>query len=138
VFDGSPDKTKKARKKDRYIHEVNISTYPPQEANKTGEVHEHWGFISDDRKRAVLVMRQFHQEGFVNQYRLSEAGGTAGRIVFDSEGFENFDNQWRARESYEFLSADEFVETFELAGPGRQFKVYSKSHFRRVLSATSF
>lgn len=26
----------------RYIHETSTSTYPPQEKNKNGEVHEHW------------------------------------------------------------------------------------------------
>jgi hypothetical protein len=49
----------------RYLHEKNVSTYPAQEKNKTGEVHEHWSLISHDRERRVLVLRQFHQEGFV-------------------------------------------------------------------------
>jgi hypothetical protein len=29
------------------------------------------------------------------------------------------------------ISPDEFVETFELAAPGKQFQVYSRNHFRR-------
>jgi len=51
----------------RFLHERNISTYPPQEKNPKGEVHEHWTMFSYDRARNSLVMRQFHQEGFVNQ-----------------------------------------------------------------------
>src|SRR5687767_14944755 len=35
--------------KDRFLHEKNVSTYPPQEKNKAGEVHEHWSFFSYDR-----------------------------------------------------------------------------------------
>jgi hypothetical protein len=44
----------------RFLHETNVSTYPPQDRNKAGEVHQHWGFISHDRARGRLVMRQFH------------------------------------------------------------------------------
>jgi len=53
-------------------------------------------------------------------------------LVFESETFENFSNAWKARESYEFLSDDEFIETFELAPPDKSFQVYSRNHFKRV------
>jgi hypothetical protein len=117
--------------KDRYLHEKNVSTYLPR-GNSRGEVHEHWSFFSYDRTRKLLVLRQFHQEGFVNRYTLNEQLSTAGKLVFESEQFENFDNQWRARETYEISSADEFVEIFELAAPGKSFTLYSRNHFRRV------
>jgi hypothetical protein len=29
------------------------------------------------------------------------------------------------------LNADEFTETFELAAPGKEFEVYTESHFKR-------
>ncbi|MND02594.1 hypothetical protein D3C83_220290 [compost metagenome] len=57
-------------------------------------------------------------------------------MVFDSESFENFDNSWKARETYDFVSPDEFVETFELAPPGKPFEVYSRNRFRRVGAKT--
>ncbi|MGH9311606.1 MAG: hypothetical protein ACRD1S_00265 [Vicinamibacterales bacterium] len=117
---------------DRYLHEKNVSTYPPQEANKTGEVHEHWSFFSYDRGRKTLVLRQFHQEGFVNQYALNTAESRRGKLVFDTERFENFDNGWRGRETYEIRSVDEFVETFELGAPGKTLQVYSRNHFMRA------
>lgn len=116
---------------DRYLHESNVSTYPPQEANRTGEVHEHWSLFSHDKARKVVVLRQFHQEGFVNQYVLNPQASGPGRLVFESESFENFDARWRARETYDFSAPDEFVETFELAAPGQEFEVYSRNHFRR-------
>ncbi len=118
--------------KDRFIYEKNISTYPPQEKNPKGEVHEHWSLISYDRIRKVLVMRQFHQEGFVNQYTLNPAASTTKNLVFDSERFENYDNNARARETLEVISPNEFVETFELGDPGKPLQVYSKNRFTRA------
>ncbi len=118
--------------KDRYLHEKNVSRYPPQEKNKAGEVHVHWSFISYDRARATLVLRQFHQEGFVNQYVVNKPQTTAKKLVFDSERFENYDNDARARETYDIISGDEFVETFEMGDPGKPLEVYSRTHFKRV------
>ena len=117
---------------DRFIQERNTSTYAPQPKNAKGEVHEHWSFISYDRARKALVLRQFHQEGFVNQYvqRLQDSAST--KLIFESEALENLDARWRARETYEVLGANEFTETFELAEPGKPFQVYSKNHFKRV------
>lgn len=115
----------------RYIQESNTSTYPPQEKNKKGEVHEHSGMFSYDRQRKLLVLRQFHIEGFVNTYRQSAEAG-ADKLVFDSESFENFSNAWKARETYEFSGDDHFVETFELAPPGKPFQVYSRTELKRV------
>jgi hypothetical protein len=117
---------------DRFIHERNVSTYPPQERNKPGEVHEHWSLLSYDRARKALVLRQFHQEGFVNQFVSYLQANEPGKLVFASEAFENLDSKWRARETYQVISADEFIETFELAEPGKEFQVYSKNHFKRV------
>jgi hypothetical protein len=38
---------------------------------------------------------------------------------------------WRAKESYVFEGTDAFTETFELAEPGKEFAVYSKTRFTR-------
>jgi hypothetical protein len=115
----------------QFIRENNTSTYPAQEKNQRGEVHEHVGFLSYDKGRKLIVLRQFHIESFVNQYVLDPAASSATRVVFVSERFENLSNEWRAREIYDIVSADEFFETFELAEPGKPFQVYSKNHFRR-------
>ena len=65
---GSVKRTYRFVLDDKFLHEHNVSTYPPQEKNEKGEVHEHWSFFSLDRARQALVLRQFHQEGFVIQY----------------------------------------------------------------------
>jgi hypothetical protein len=116
---------------ERFLHENNVSVYAPQPANPSGETHRHWSLFSYDRQRNALVLRQFHQEGFVNQYVLNAAESKPGKLVFDSESFENFDNRWKARETYEIRSIDEFVETFELGEPGQKLEVYSRNHFKR-------
>ena len=116
----------------RFIHESNTSRYPPQERNKSGEVHEHWGIFSYDKVRKALVLRQFHVEGFVNTYRRAVVAEDPAKLIFESETFENFSNSWKARETYEFVSDDEFIETFELAPPGKAFELYSRNHFKRV------
>ena len=105
-------------------------THPRRETE--GEVHEHWSFISYDRARKALVLRQFHVESFVIQYAMNPEKSSPTTLVFESEWFENFNNKWRARETYEIASRDAFTETFELAGPDKPFEVYSKNYFRRV------
>jgi hypothetical protein len=69
---------------DRFIHERNTSTYPPQEQNEQGEVHQHWSFLSYDRRGKTLVLRQFHTEGFVNQYRHAAQHSSATRVVLST------------------------------------------------------
>jgi hypothetical protein len=120
----------------KFLHEQNVSTYPPQPKNPKGETHEHWAFFSYDRGRKALVFRQFHQEGFVNQYvALPEA--KAGTVVFETEALENLPSGWKARETYEVISPDEFVETFELAEPGAAYKPYSRNRFKRAGGAAA-
>ncbi len=52
-------------------------------------------------------------------------------LVFVTESIENISAGWRARESYRILNNDEFVEVFELAGPGKEFEVYAENRFKR-------
>jgi hypothetical protein len=120
----------------KFLHEENVSIYPPQPKNEKGEVHEHRSFFSYDRARRTLVFRQFHQEGFVNQYVMT-ADSPAGSIVFESEAIENVAPGWKARETYQVVSPDEFVETFELSSGGAPYEVYSQARLKRVRPAVS-
>jgi hypothetical protein len=116
---------------DRFLQETNTSTYPPQEKNKTGEVHHHMSMIGFDAARKRLVFRQFHTEGFVNTY-VEAPGADVKTIVFVTESIENIPTGWRARETYTILNDNEFIERFELAEPGREFELYSEAHLKRV------
>jgi hypothetical protein len=113
------------------LYARNKSTYPRSEQNPDGEVHEEWGFISQDKIRKTFVYRQFHSEGFVNQYVLDYLSEDGKQFSFVSESIENIPTGWRAKETYLVLSADEFTETFELAPPGKDFKVYTQCRLRR-------
>ena len=53
-------------------------------------------------------------------------------VVFESEQIDNLPAEWRARETYELVSNDEFIETFELAAPGKPLETYGKTRLRRV------
>src|SRR5829696_4284862 len=97
----------------RFVRGESRSTYPPQAKNPKGEVHEDISIFSFDRARGSLVLRQFHVEGFVNQY-LQDTSAPDGTVVFTSESIENIPPGWRARETYRFSGADAFEEVFEL------------------------
>ena len=116
---------------DRFIQVRNRSQYDPQPKNPKGEVHDDWGMISFDRGRKQFVLRQFHVEGFVNQFVMSSSSDDGKTFSFTSESIENIPAAWRARETYKLLSADEFVEVFELAEPGKDFEVYVTNNYRR-------
>ncbi len=117
--------------KERFLRVSNKAVYPPQQKNPKGEVHEDLGFIGYDRALKKLTFRQFHIEGFVVQYSLESISDDGRSFVFTSTAIENIGPGWRARETYRFLSNDEFIETFALAGPGKEFETYSETRFRR-------
>jgi hypothetical protein len=116
---------------DRFIHIVHRSFYPPQEKNPKRENHEDIGFFSYDKSTKKFMLRQFHIEGFVNQFAAESISEDRRTIVFVSTAIENIAPGWRARETYRILNDNEFVETFALAEPNHDFNTYSETHFRR-------
>lgn len=116
---------------DKYIHWKNKSIFEPQEKNPIGEVHEDWAFISYDKMRKKFVMRQFHVEGFVNQYVLDSVSSDSKKLIFVSEVIENVPADFRARLTYEIKGESEFFEYFELAQPGKDFMLYTKNHWKK-------
>jgi hypothetical protein len=131
---GQPGIGKSAREyrfvlSNRYLELRNKSTWPVQPKNPKGEIHEDWGMISYDRSRKTLVLRQFHVEGFVNQYVAEPVRD--GVLSFQSEAIENIPAGYRAREIYKITGPNEFVERFEIAEPGKDFELYSETRFKR-------
>ncbi|MDP4292533.1 MAG: hypothetical protein Q8908_15750 [Bacteroidota bacterium] len=115
----------------RYIEVKNKSMWLPKGTSTKGEVHEDWGYISYDNARKIFVLRQFHIEGFVNQYRLESISQDGKSIVFISENIENIPSGWRAKESYHLINDKAFIETFELAEPNKDFTINTKALFTR-------
>jgi hypothetical protein len=135
--DGEPGKGKYERSyhfilNKKFIEIKNKSTYPPTTKNTKGEIHEDIGYISYDKVRKLFVLRQFHVEGFVNQFYLESISSDGKTIVFISESIENISAGWRAREMYQFINDDEFEEIFELATPNAPFEIYTKATLKRI------
>ena len=114
-----------------YVEVRNRSVYPPNERNAKGEMHEDLGIISYDRAKKRFVMRQFHVEGFVNQYVMNIVAPDNKMFGMETESIENIPPGWRAKETYKILNDDEFIEIFELAPPGKEFSTYTENHFKR-------
>ena len=116
----------------KFLKASNETVYPPQQKNPKGEVHEDIGYFSYDHDQKRLVLRQFHVEGFVNEYVQKTVTADGKTLVFETDRIENIPNGWRARETYKIVSQDEYVEVFELAEPQKDFSVYAESHWKRV------
>jgi hypothetical protein len=115
----------------RFIRAQNQSVYQPQDKNPKGETHEDLAVFSVDATRRRAILRQFHVEGFVNQYA-ADLDSEPTKFVFTTEAIENIPPGWRARETYVVLGPDEFEEVFELAGPGKMFELYSRARLKRI------
>lgn len=77
------------------------------------------------------MLCQFHVEGFVNTYALDNISPDGKTIVFVTEQIENIPAGWRAKETYQIISDNEFIETFELAEPDKDFVMYTRATFKR-------
>lgn len=74
----------------------------------------------------TFMLRQFHVESFVIQYRIDSISADKRTIVFISESIENIPSGYRAKETYRLISDNEIEETFEIAEPNKEFAAYSK------------
>lgn len=114
----------------RFLFSRNRSVWAPKKEGEKGEIHEDLGIFSFDRAAKRIVLRQFHVEGFVNEYLL-ESPAAGKPLEFVTTRIENIPAGWRARETYRIVSPDEFIEVFSLAEPGKDFERYSETTFRR-------
>ena len=115
-----------------FLKSQNTSTYAPQPKNLKGEVHQDVGFYSYDKAAKSVVFRQFHVEGYVNQFTASADSLTGDVLAFTTVFIENIPAGYQARESITFHGPDAFEEVFEIAEPGKPFAVYSHNRMRRV------
>lgn len=113
----------------QFIEVKNEAIFKPTEKNPKGEIHTDWGLISFDKQRKVFVFRQFHIEGFVNQYILNQAISTADKLVFETEIIENFVPGVKARWTI-LIQDGNLVETiFDLQMPGKEFEQYGRNRY---------
>ena len=117
---------------DTFLSQRDHSVYEAKSADEMPKIREDFGYFSYDRILKQIVWRQFHSEGFVNEYRLESVSTDGKALEFVTVRIENLAPGWRAKKSYRVLSADEIEETFSLAPPGKDFDVYTLAHLRRV------
>ena len=116
----------------KYIELKNKTVYTPTKENPKGYVHEDFGVISYDKMRKTFVFRQFHIEGFVNQYILESISADGKTIVFVTESIENIPKGWRCRETYTLNETNELSEAFDMAEPNKNFEPYTTANFKRL------
>lgn len=116
----------------RFLSQRNKSVYEPSSPGAKPEVHEEFGFFSYDRNLKKIVWRQFHIEGFVNEYTLDSVSADGKLLEFVTVRIENIAPGWKGKETYRVLSANELEQTFSLAAPGQDFEVYAQSRLKRV------
>lgn len=117
----------------QYVEVKNESVFKPTEKNPTGEIHQDWGLISFDKQRNAYVFRQFHVEGFVNQYILNQETSTSDKLVFETEVIENFVPGGKARWTILFKSDTEIETIFDLQMPGKEFACYGTNALKKQL-----
>ena len=111
----------------RFISVESRSVYPKQERNGSGDIHTSLDVWSFDRRRNLLIMRQFDSLGFASTYVQDRAASADGRLVLVSEHMENVPPGWRARYTYQHAAPDEYTELFELdSGSGYQRYVFNR------------
>ncbi len=82
--------------------------------------------------RETFVFRQFHIEGFINQYLVEIIAEDRPTISFVIQATENIALGWKAKEYYQSLGPDKFIEVFELTPPDKISEVYPENRFQRV------
>jgi len=115
-----------------FLWQHDHSVYEAKSPDDAPKVREDFGYFSFDKFAKTMVWRQFHSEGFVNEYRLESVSADGKSFEFVTVRIENLPPGWRAKKSYRVVSADEIVETFSLAPPNKDFEGFTAAHLRRV------
>jgi len=115
----------------QFLWQSDHSVYQPQDPSGKPVDHQDLGFFSYDTTQKKIRWRQFHSEGYVNEYALSQLGVDAKSLEFVTTNIENLPG-FRAKKVYRIVSANEIEETFYLAQPGKDFEIYTTANLKRV------
>lgn len=114
-----------------FIEVSNHSEFEPAPQQTQGEIHDDWGMISFDKGRRVYVFRQFHNEGYFNQYILSDSLSSGNSLVFESEFIENFVPGGRARFTINKISDNEIETLFDVGFPGKELACFGINRLKK-------
>ena len=108
------------------------AAFAPTEKKPEGDRHEDVGVFSYDKPAGRVMYREFNSEGFVNTYELKSVSEDGRTFVFETVSVEGLADGWRARLTIVCRDRDHMDETFELAGPGKEFSACGTNTFVRV------
>lgn len=114
-----------------FIEVSNHSEFKSAPQQTQGEIHEDWGMISFDKDRKVYVFRQFHNEGYYNQYILCDSLSSENSLVFESEYIENFVPGGRARFTINKISDNEIETLFDVGFPGKELACFGINRLKK-------
>ncbi len=115
----------------KYLFQKNTSVFEPQPQNESGETHKDWAFFSYDGIRDKIVLREFHNEGFVIQYVLDSLSADLKTWVFNCESIENLPPGWKARLTIIMEDDYTFNEFFDLAAPDKDYDRFIQNHWKK-------
>ena len=116
----------------RFLSQRDKSVYQPDDPAAKPLVHEDFGVFSYDNNLKKVIWRQFHSEGIVNEYTLDSVSADGKSLEFVTTRIENLPPGFRAKKLYRIVSAEEILETFWLAPPGKDFEVYTEARLKRI------
>jgi len=115
----------------KFMFQRDKSQYQPSDPAGKPLLHEDFGVFSYDTSLKKILWRQFHSEGFVNEYALESASEDGKSLEFVTTHIENLPG-FRAKKQYRVVSASDIEETFWLAPPGKELAVYTVAHLKRA------
>ncbi len=115
----------------KFLFQRDRSVYQPKDPDDKPLAHEDFGVFSYDTSQKKILWRQFHSEGFVNEYTLDSVSADGKTLEFVTTHIENLPG-FRAKKQYRIVSDGEIDETFLLAPPGKDFDTYTVSQLKRV------
>jgi len=136
VTSGKPGKGTTAREyrfelNGKFLFQRDRSVYQPADPAAKPLAHEDFGVFSYDSDLKKILWRQFHSEGFVNEYALESVSADGKSLEFVTTHIENLAG-FRAKKQYRIVSGSEIEETFWLAPPDKDFAIYTVANVKRV------
>ncbi|MCK3682604.1 hypothetical protein [Maribellus sp. YY47] len=115
----------------KFIEVKHHSAFAPTAQNSKGEIHDDWGMISFNKERSVVVFRQYHSEGFFNEYILNTAESNDSTLVFETERIENFVPGGRARFTIRLKAENEIETVFDVGFPGKELACFGTNRMKK-------
>jgi len=115
----------------QFIEVKHHSKFEPTPQNKEGEIHDDLGIISFDEADKKIVFRQYHTEGYMNEYVLNDSLSTSGVLVFETRKIENFVPGGKARFTIKVISDNEIETVFDVGFPGREMACFGTNNLKK-------